>query len=126
MHVQVVRVEAGENGLRTALKTSGGVVWTYWRGDPPTRGQFIDAELAIAGALTWGRELEPLTSEDATASPAALGVLHAVLERYESDGTAVLRVGNGVVLVTTRGTPPTEGTPVRLRGGELTAYPTHL
>lgn len=128
MRVQVVRVESGEGGVRTALKTAGGVVWTYWRGDPPTRAQFSDVELAITAPVTWGRQLEIVRADDtanegATSLPPALGCLHAVLESIDQDGVALLRVGDGLVLVETTGAAPAPGTQLRLRACELTAYP---
>lgn len=121
MRVQVVRLESGEAGLRAALKTSGGVVWAYWRGPPPTRGVFTDVELAVTRVLDWGRELQPLTAEDGEAAP--FEVLHGTLERVDADGSAELRVGTDTLHLATRGAPPPPGTPLRLRGVELTAYP---
>ena len=121
MRVQVVRLESGEAGLRAALKTSGGVVWAYWRGDPPTRGVFTDVELAVTRVLDWGRELQPLTEE--TGQTAPLEVLHGTVVRVDPDGSAQLRVGDGVLHVATQGAPPPPGTRFRLGGVELTAYP---
>jgi hypothetical protein len=130
MRVRVVRMEEGESGLRTALLTEGGVVWTYWRGESPTAGQSVDVELAISAELTWGRELEVIADEDdspgALTAGAALGCLHAVLERTEPDGAAVLRVSEGILLVFAKGEPPPPGTRLRVRGCEITAYPVHL
>ncbi|HZI15669.1 MAG TPA: hypothetical protein VE153_35205 [Myxococcus sp.] len=123
MQVQVVRVEQGEAGLRAALKTSGGIIWAYWRGDPPTRGQFTDVELAVTRVVSWGQELEPLTEG---AGRAALEVLHGTLERIDADGSAELRVGGATLIVSTQGTPPPVGTKVRLSGCEITAYPSYL
>ena len=60
-------------GPRVALKTPGGVIWAYWRGDPPSRGQFTDVELAVTRVLTWGEELEPIS--EASAGEPTLGVL---------------------------------------------------
>jgi hypothetical protein len=123
MQVQVVRVEQGEAGLRAALKTSGGIIWAYWRGDPPTRGQFTDVELAVTRVVSWGQELEPLTED---AGRAALEVLHGTLVRIDADGSAELRVGGATLHVSTQGTPPPVGTKVRLSGCEITAYPSYL
>jgi hypothetical protein len=124
MHAQVVRLEQGEVGPRVALKTPGGVVWAYWRGDPPTRGQYTDVELAITRVLTWGEELVPVSA--AQAEEPTLGCLDGTLEAVDAEGTVTLRVGTARVILSARGTPPAPGTHVRLRDCEITAYPTHL
>lgn len=127
MQVQVVRVEGTEAGLRTALKTSGGIIWAYWRGDPPTRGQFTDVELAVTRVVSWGQELEPVEAESGQpGGRTALEVLYGTLERIDADGSAELRVGGATLHVSTQGTPPPPGTKVRLSGCEITAYPSYL
>jgi len=124
MQVQVIRLEQGDVGPRVTLKTPGGVIWVYWRGEPPTRGQFTDVELAVTRVLTWGEELEPVSA--AKAAEPTLGVLDGTLEALDADGTVVLRVGASPVILSAQGTPPVPGTHVRLRNCEITAYPTHL
>ncbi|MFP2910226.1 hypothetical protein ACLESD_35340 [Pyxidicoccus sp. 3LFB2] len=124
MQAQVVRLEQGDIGPRIALKTPGGVVWVYWRGDPPTRGQFTDVELAVTRVLTWGEELEPVSA--AEAGEPTLGVLDGTLEAVDAEGTVTLRVGHSPVILSAKGTPPAPGTRVRLRNCEITAYPTYL
>jgi hypothetical protein len=124
MHVQVVRLEQGAVGPRVALKTPGGVIWAYWRGDPPSRGQFTDVELAVTRVLTWGEELEPVS--DAEAGEPTLGVLDGTLEVVDEEGTVTLLVGSSLVILSAKGTPPAPGTRVRLRNCEIAAYPTHL
>lgn len=124
MHAQVVRLEQAEVGPRVALKTPGGVVWVYWRGDPPTRGQYTDVELAITRVLTWGEELVSVSA--AQAEEPTLGCLDGTLEAVDAEGTVTLRVGLALVILSARGTPPAPGTHVRLRDCEITAYPTHL
>ena len=122
MYVQIVRLESGEAGLRAALKTTGGVVWAYWRGDAPTRGQYAEVELAVTKVLDWGRELQPL--DDGTEQTAPFEVLHGRLERSDPDGTTELWIGGDILHVQTQGVAPPPGTRLRLRGVELTAYPT--
>ncbi|WP_164011217.1 hypothetical protein [Pyxidicoccus trucidator] len=124
MEVQVIRLEQGDIGPRIALKTQGGVIWVYWRGDPPTRGQFTNVELAVSRVLTWGEELETVSA--AEAGEPTLGVLDGTLETVDADGTVILRVGHSVVMLSAEGTPPAPGTRVRLRNCEITAYPTNL
>lgn len=124
MEAQVVRLEQGAIGPRIALKTPGGVIWVYWRGDPPTRGQFTDVELAVTRVLTWGEELEPVSA--AEAREPTLGVLDGTLEAVDAEGTVTLRVGHSIVILSAKGTPPAPGTHVRLRNCEITAYPTYL
>ncbi|MBZ4419809.1 hypothetical protein [Myxococcus sp. RHSTA-1-4] len=124
MQAQVVRLEQGEVGPRVALKTPGGVIWAYWRGDPPTRGQYTDVELAITRVLTWGEELEQVSA--AQAAEPTLGCLDGTLEAVDAEGTVTLRVGYAQVILSARGTPPAPGSHVRLRNCEITAYPTHL
>ncbi|QSQ21154.1 hypothetical protein JY651_39105 [Pyxidicoccus parkwayensis] len=122
MHAQVVRLEQGDIGPRIALKTPGGIVWVYWRGDPPTKGQFTDVELAVTRVLTWGEELEPVSE----VREPTLGVLDGTLEAVDAEGTVTLRVGTAQVILSARGTPPAPGTRVRLRNCEIAAYPAHL
>jgi hypothetical protein len=122
MHAQVVRLEQGDIGPRIALKTPGGIVWVYWRGDPPTKGQFTDVELAVTRVLTWGEELEPVSE----VREPTLGVLDGTLEAVDAEGTVTLRVGTSQVILSARGTPPAPGTRVRLRNCEIAAYPAHL
>lgn len=124
MHAQVVRLEQGAVGPRVALKTPGGVIWVYWRGDAPTRGQFTDVELAVTRVLTWGEELEPVS--EAAAGEPTLGVLDGTLEAADAEGTVTLRVGVWPVILSAKGTAPAPGTRVRLRNCEIAAYPAHL
>ncbi|NMO18364.1 hypothetical protein HPC49_34820 [Pyxidicoccus fallax] len=124
MQAQVVRLEQAEVGARVALKTPGGVVWVYWPGEPPTRGQFTDVELAVTRVLTWGEELEPVSA--AEAREPTLGCLDGTLESVDAEGTVTLRVGPARVILSARGTPPALGSHVRLRNCEITAYPAHL
>jgi hypothetical protein len=124
MEAQVVRLEQGAVGPRVALKTPGGVIWAYWPGDPPMRGQYTDVELAVTRVLTWGEELEQVP--EAEAGEPTLGCLDGTLEAVDAEGTVTLRVGHAQVILSARGTPPAPGSRVRLRNCEITAYPTHL
>ena len=91
-----------------------------WMGDLPNVGSDYYVEIAINNCLVWGDDIivtEPVPHRIAQSE---IGItLDATLESIDSDGSAVLRLGATLVLIQTDGSPPSVGSAVQVRLGEL-------
>jgi hypothetical protein len=87
-----------------------------WLGIPPVLGATYQVELSVSAPLTW--EIDITRSKKDSYSLGSAGekiILNALLENFEDDGLAFLRLDNALVMVDTVGSPPPTGTFVEAR-----------
>lgn len=112
--------------LRTVLcETSYGTVTLDWHGDTiPQAGETWNVELETAHVFCWESDIAetnaPISLQDKDSCIELVGDVDSVNE----DGYTVLRMGNCIVSVLTRGTPLCPGTRVAFTVEHLGAYPT--
>jgi hypothetical protein len=91
-----------------------------WQGTPPNLGETYHVEFSVGAPLTWGNDIQPsIESTNSLRKDGDEVLINALLEAFEEDGLAFLRIGGTVLMVDTLGNPPPIGTFVKAHIREL-------
>ena len=117
------------DGARVSFACAVGSAVGLWNGPSPHVGSSYDVELEAPGLLLWGDDLRLCRGcEDDTITQLDEGgvLVQGAVIALEDDGTVVLRVGDGLLMLDTAGDPERGVTRVQARVPELRLYDTRL
>jgi hypothetical protein len=96
--------------------------WALWAGEQPSRGETCHVELELQGVLRWGTDIKANPNPGARLESDRSHVTIAGVLEDTRDGSASIRVGQSLLLISTSGEPLAQGSWVRVTAPKLLLY----
>jgi len=101
-----------------------GDIDVIWEGEIPDIGKTYDVELDVDEVLKWEQDIYLTCSESYTITrEGKYTVLCGTLESFDSDGYAVLRIGDYIIPFLTEGNPFNLNSRIKIRAKSIKASP---
>jgi hypothetical protein len=121
MKIRIIDVKADASVV--SFHTGLGDAVAVWNGAIPKPDTIYHVEVEVQDTLIWDENIEQVReNKPALGIDAGEFCLVGRLESAEADGYSVIRIGENIVAVTVRGTPPPLGVFVKLRSRNVALY----
>lgn len=124
MKVEILSIMYAKPKRLALCNTAYGTVAVQWEGKEPEIGHEYYIELEITDTLVWDEHIF-LTDRNVflVENENEFIILAGILESIDSDGYAVLRVGDSIIPFFARGTPFNIGVNIIVKTHQIAAYP---